>query len=197
MSEAPARLGRPRAFDEELALDAVTGQFHARGYHATTLSDLLTATGLHKSSLYGAFGDKHRLLVTALDRYVDRRMELARADVESTRSPLEGLRVYLRRIAGEAVTGRGCLTANTAMELLPGDEEVARIVERHQRLTRDLMAAALDRAKTEGEVAPERPTVSLARYLYVSMEGLWELGRTEARIEVLHDIVDLTIRALR
>jgi TetR/AcrR family transcriptional repressor of nem operon len=177
-------------------LDAAAREFHARGYHATTLSDLLAATGLHKSSLYGAFGDKHRLYVTVLGRYVDQRVALAREDIESARSPLQGLRDYLMRIAGEAVQGRGCLSANSALELLPGDDEVERLVERHQRLTRDMIMAALDRARTAGEIPAGRRTDSLARYLFSSMEGLWELGRTTDDIEVLRDIIDVTIRAL-
>jgi TetR/AcrR family transcriptional regulator, transcriptional repressor for nem operon len=177
-------------------LDAVTSEFHARGYHATALSDLLAATGLHKSSLYGAFGDKHRLFITVLSRYIDRRVGLARADVGSPGSPLAGLRAYLMRNAAEAVRGRGCLSANSALELLPGDEDVERLVARHQRLTKDVIRSALDRAEAAGEIPAGRSTDSLARYLFASTEGLWELGRTTDDVQALRDIVDVTIRAL-
>ena len=189
--------GRPREFDEETVLDAATAEFHERGYHATALSGLLEATGLHKSSLYGAFGDKHRLFVTVLERYVERRVELGRADLESVASPLEGIKVYMRRQAREAHKGRGCLSANSAMELLPGDLDVERVVARHQRLTRDLFAGALESAKLAGEIPADRPTETLARYLFTMIEGLWELGRTSAEVEPLYDVVDATIRAVR
>jgi TetR/AcrR family transcriptional repressor of nem operon len=194
--EAAPRAGRPREFDEDAVLDAATREFHARGYHATSLADLLAATGLYKSSLYGAFGGKHRLFITVLGRYVDRRVALARQDLESAASPSQGLRDYLARMAGEAIQGRGCLSANSALELLPGDDEVEALVQRHQRLTRDAIMAALDRARAAGEIPAGRRTESLARYLFSSVEGLWELGRTTDDIEVLRDVIDVTVRAL-
>jgi TetR/AcrR family transcriptional regulator, transcriptional repressor for nem operon len=192
---AAPRTGRPREFDEESVLDAATIQFHKRGYHATTLSDLLEATGLHKSSLYGAFGDKHQLFVTVLERYVDRRLALAAADLQSAASPLEGIRTYMRRQAREAVAGRGCLSANSAMEMLPGDDEVARAVSRHQRLTKQLFTDAIEAAKYAGEVPAERPAETVGRYLYAVMEGLWELGRTGGEPDALYDVVDAAVRA--
>ena len=33
--------------------------FWAKGYEATSMADLCKCTGLHKGSLYQAFGDKH------------------------------------------------------------------------------------------------------------------------------------------
>lgn len=191
------RAGRPREFDEEAVLDALTRQFQSRGYYATTLSDLLTSSGLSKSSLYGAFGDKHRLFVRVLDRYATTRVALARADLEAPGSPLGNMRTFMRRICVEAHGGRGCLTANSALELLPGDGDVERIVARHQMLTRNAVADALDRAKAAGEIPAGRPTATLARYLFTVMEGLWELGRVDGEIEPLYDVVDATIRAVR
>jgi TetR/AcrR family transcriptional repressor of nem operon len=52
---------RPRSFDEDHVLELVRQRFWDTGYAATSLDDLMTATGLAKGSLYGAFGDKHTL----------------------------------------------------------------------------------------------------------------------------------------
>ena len=35
------------------------------------MADLCTCTGLHKGSLYQAFGDKHALFMSALKHYAD------------------------------------------------------------------------------------------------------------------------------
>ena len=64
-------VGRPRQFDEDLALDSAMQAFWAKGYEATSLADLMAATGLHKGSLYQAFGDKHSLFIRALNRYLE------------------------------------------------------------------------------------------------------------------------------
>ena len=59
-------VGRPRQFDEGEVLDAAMQAFWANGYEATSMADLMSVTGLHKGSLYQAFGDKHRLFVASL-----------------------------------------------------------------------------------------------------------------------------------
>ena len=50
-------VGRPREFDEERALEAAMDEFWKKGYESTSLNDLCCCTGLHKGSLYQAFGD--------------------------------------------------------------------------------------------------------------------------------------------
>jgi AcrR family transcriptional regulator len=61
--------GRPRAYDEERALEQATGAFWRSGYVATSLDALGSATGMNRPSLYSAFGDKHALYLSTLERY--------------------------------------------------------------------------------------------------------------------------------
>ena len=51
------RAGRKRAFDKQEALDKAMRVFWASGYSGTSLSDLTTALGINKPSLYAAFGN--------------------------------------------------------------------------------------------------------------------------------------------
>ena len=46
-------------------LEKVMLVFWEKGYNDTSLEDLLSVTGLSKSSLYQAFGNKHELFLTA------------------------------------------------------------------------------------------------------------------------------------
>src|SRR5687768_5495698 len=66
---APVR-GRPRSFDTDEVLGRVRATFWRYGYSGTSMDQLSAATGLHKPSLYGAFGDKKRLYLAALDNYL-------------------------------------------------------------------------------------------------------------------------------
>ena len=61
---------RPRTFDETDVVAAARDEFWSRGYAATSVDDLTSATGLGKGSLYGAFGDKHELFLRALNDYI-------------------------------------------------------------------------------------------------------------------------------
>src|SRR5260370_33982821 len=72
--------GRPRAFDQQAALDRAMMLFWRQGYEPTSLSDLSGAMGINAPSIYAAFGDKERLFLRVLDRYLGNRIgEVERA----------------------------------------------------------------------------------------------------------------------
>lgn len=61
--------GRPLEYDIDTALDAAMHLFWEQGYEATSMSDLLRAMGLSKSSLYHRFGGKKELFLQCMARY--------------------------------------------------------------------------------------------------------------------------------
>ncbi len=65
------RMGRPRSFETDKALDRALQVFWRKGYEGASLSDLTKAMGINRPSLYAAFGDKEALFRKALDRYTD------------------------------------------------------------------------------------------------------------------------------
>jgi AcrR family transcriptional regulator len=73
-----SRLGRPRAFDRDQALERALDLFWRNGYEGASLSDLTEAMGINPPSLYAAFGNKEELFCKALDRYVERHDEFLR-----------------------------------------------------------------------------------------------------------------------
>ena len=62
-------IGRPREFDPERVLDTAMRLFWARGYDGVSISDLTTATGINRRSLYAEFGSKADLFRAAVRRY--------------------------------------------------------------------------------------------------------------------------------
>ena len=55
-----AMAGRPREFDANGARDIAMHLFWSQGYDATSLSDLLSAMGLSKSSFYQTFESEYK-----------------------------------------------------------------------------------------------------------------------------------------
>ena len=56
-ADVPAKRGRPRAYQPEVALARALDVFWKDGFAATSLDDLRAATGMNRP-IYGAFGDK-------------------------------------------------------------------------------------------------------------------------------------------
>ena len=173
--------GRPRGFDTEVAVERAMAVFWSRGYHATALPDLLSATRLSRGSLYAAFGGKHALFLRALDRYIAD--ALARIDVElgPRHAPVDGLRTflagYVERTSG-ASGRRGCLLVATAMELAGHDAEVDRRIASFFKAMEARVADALSRAKAAGKLADGVEPSSAARILVCFVEGLRVVGKT-------------------
>ncbi len=94
-------MARPRSYDEAVVVDAAARCFTELGYAATSVDDLVSATGLHRGSLYGAFGSKRGLFLASLARHAE---------------PVGERALDLLLVA--------------ALELAPHDEEVRAAVER-------------------------------------------------------------------
>ena len=70
-SPQPRKIGRPRSFDRDTALEQAMLLFWRHGYETTSIADLTAAMGMSAPSLYATFGDKKTLFVEAAHRYAD------------------------------------------------------------------------------------------------------------------------------
>ena len=59
-------MGRNRSFDEAEVVGQAAAAFLRSGYEGTSVEELVTATGLHRGSLYQAFGSKRGLFLACL-----------------------------------------------------------------------------------------------------------------------------------
>ena len=87
-------MARPREFDEDTVLEAVTQRFWNDGYEATSMRDLADRTGMTTPSLYNAFGDKRAIYRLVLDRYVRLALETCSAIFAGDETPLLALERY-------------------------------------------------------------------------------------------------------
>ncbi len=164
--------GRPRTFDRDQALEAALELFWRQGYTVTAIGDLTEQMGIGRQSLYDTFGDKHSLYLEALQRYCDRRLQMAREVLQADGSPLANLLKYTAKWRQEVLEGNhGCMLVNSSTEL-GNDDAAARIMERVMRRLEDLMAATLERASEAGELATSAHPKQVARLMLAAANGL-------------------------
>ena len=111
--------GRPIEFDPDEVVASATAAFWSKGYEATSLQDLLDATGLSKSSLYQSFGGKQQLFGRCISAYTDRMVALLLERLGDSDSAMQFIDSVLTEIGSEGARGRrpiGCLVMNTASE---------------------------------------------------------------------------------
>jgi TetR/AcrR family transcriptional repressor of nem operon len=188
-------LGRPIQFNPEQVLESAMSLFWRKGYEATSLQDLLQATGLSKSSLYQAFGNKHGLFERSMERYHSNMLNELQEMLAQADSGKAFLVQFLHGIANETRgkdARRGCLVMNTASEFAQTDPEVARVVKQATKAFGDLFEAAIVRAQEEGDISPEKDARILAKYVVASISGIKTMikaGATAGEIEAIVAVV--------
>ncbi|MFC6882443.1 MULTISPECIES: TetR/AcrR family transcriptional regulator [Actinomadura] len=192
-------MARTREFDTGAAVAAAMEVFWDRGYEATSVRDLVAATGVGRGSLYAAFGSKDGLYEAALRLYADRSAEGMAARLARDEPVREVLRDVLLGLVDETVGHphrRGCLMTNTAVERLPRDRAAGRIVGDAFDRIAESVAAALRRARDRGELRADADVTALADYFTTLVQGLRVQGRTGADRRRLASVVDTALRVL-
>lgn len=188
--------GRPRAFDEDQALDAAIDVFWRLGYEGASLSELTQAMGINKPSLYLVFGSKEQLFVRALGRYglsAHKNLET----VLAYPTAYQVIESYLRATAESATDAGhepGCLSIQGGLACAPNNARIPQLLAEYRRSLEDAVAKAL--AKTVDASALGIDTSALAGYVVTVAQGLAVHaagGVTQAR---LSGIVDVALAGL-
>jgi AcrR family transcriptional regulator len=171
------QMARPRSFSIEDAVAAAASVFWSKGYRDTAISDLEQATGLHRSSLYSAFGTKHTIFGLALQWYLRgfigprlAPMERPGADLGDIERFFTSLAAFLR-IGGQ--DRRGCLMINTIAE----DQGRGTLLGSQAEAFRARLAAAFANAMADQH--DSGPVSGQAQLLTAATFGIWLVARID------------------
>jgi TetR/AcrR family transcriptional regulator, transcriptional repressor for nem operon len=189
-------MARPREFDLNQVLEKAMDVFWQQGYHATSIRDLTEAMGLLRGSVYAAFGDKHQLFLAALERYMEKGLSERQAILDRPGSIKANIRDAVFRIANKATSGRGCLVANSALELLPHDSETTARINRHFQRMEAQFVAAIAQAQANNEIPRRHDAASLARALVCQIQGLRVLEKIATTQLQIQETVEIMLEIL-
>lgn len=192
-------MGRPRQFDHEKALDQAMRLFWRRGYGATSVQDLVTATGVNRASMYNTFGNKQRLFLAAVDRYVSQvsaaRLERLRAP-GSARVALEAYFEAMLTFSREEGERLGCLLTNSAVEVAPHDAKIAACLRASLGAVEDALFDVVRRGQAQGEFPADKDARTLAKFLLGVIQGLRVLMRARSNEASLRAVITTALSAL-
>jgi TetR/AcrR family transcriptional regulator, transcriptional repressor for nem operon len=184
-------MARPREFEESAMLDAVTECFWRRGFEATSVRDLMEATGLTAASLYNAFGDKQALYRQALDHYVERSIahRIRRCEQLAPRAALEAFFTEILRRSLTDREHRGCLLVNAALDVAPNDPAFQRIVAAVLTHIEGFFSRCIERGQADGTISRSWPARELAHHFLGVLMGVRVLARVRPERAVLEGVV--------
>lgn len=171
--------------------------FAERGFHATSVQDLVEATGLTAGGLYHYIGSKDELLVRICDQLMAPLLDEARTLAASDRSAADQLRDVVRAWVAHLARNRDLVLvfAQERAVLEGGPPARWRRVRRQRKDFEELLAGVLARGAADGTIALRDPDLALKALLgMVNHTATWftPRGRLDAQA-VADGYVDLVL----
>ncbi|WGP09924.1 TetR/AcrR family transcriptional regulator [Streptomyces sp. SH5] len=191
-----AERGRPRAFDRTVALRRAMEVFWELGYEGTKLTDLTGAMNINSASLYNTFGSKEQLFREAVELYGSTTgSATARAlrEEPTARAAVEAMLRGNIDIFADTGTPTGCMIVLAAANCAHQNRGVAEHLAGHRRRTVAELEGRLERAVTEGELAPGTDVRAVAGFYATILYGLSIEARDGVPVERLRSTVDQAV----
>jgi TetR/AcrR family transcriptional repressor of nem operon len=170
-----------KQFDEGVVLDRAMQAFWARGFEATSIQDLVDCMGLNRGSIYAAFGGKRALFLRTLERYETHHRRAWFDALRRRHTPRTAILSVFEGAISAAFSDHsrsGCFLVNTAIELSPHDEEIARVVAKGLAETEAYFRDLVREGQRLGEIPPRVEPDETARTLLGLLIGLRVLARS-------------------
>jgi AcrR family transcriptional regulator len=195
---ASGKMGRPRGFCEEAALEAAMRVFWAKGYEGATLSDLTEAMGINRSSMYTTFGDKEALFRLAIARYAEGPAAYVRKALRepTARAVVEALLQGALALLTDSSHPRGCLSVQGALACGSAAEQAKQAMIEWRKHGEADIQRRLQQARKEGDLANDVNPGDLARYVSTLLTGLGVQAANGATKADMTRVVEMALRSM-
>jgi TetR/AcrR family transcriptional regulator, transcriptional repressor for nem operon len=167
---------------------------HLRGYHATSLDDVLRESGVGKGNFYYHFKSKEDLGYAIIDQAVTALLgrTVDPCFAAAAVPPVGQIRCFLGRVA-ETVRERngvgGCPLGNLACELSDVHEGFRLRLSEVFSAWRERLTRALAEARARGDVADDCRPETVAHFLVASLEGAILMTKLTKDVSVMEQCV--------
>jgi len=195
--------GRPRQFNEKVALEKAIYVFFEKGYDGASLDDLTQAMGISRPSLYASFGNKEALFLKVLNTYSNLALEQLRALLFQAATAQEGLKQMFDHLVASQLSESnqcqsqmgGCLLVNSTV-LACRESKVGEELARLHTLTEELLKERLDLGQAQGDLPAQTDTLALAQYFNGITQGMAVLARSLQSPEAVRNMARIALAVL-
>ncbi len=164
---------------KERVLSEATHLFHEKGVGATSINDLVAATGLKKGSLYFHFDGKDALALAVLEKAGEEFMGFLDSSLSGA-TPGASLHRFFRSVLKKHKSSGfvgGCIFGNTALEMGDQDPRFAKVIGEVFAAWAGKLERVIKEAQAAGEVRKDLPARILARHVVSTLEGCIMMAR--------------------
>lgn len=190
-------MARHKEYDRDDVLDKAVGLFWQKGYKASSIADIVHATGLNTASMYKEFGDKDGLFEEALE-YYRQYIVSSRYQFLIDEPNIKGIEGYLGAVVKGAASKeyKGCLMVNHLAQKHSISREAAEKIDDFCAMVEGLLETAFRNAQANGDVSKGRDPAALASFVMCCVHGLILYGRHPNKKNDIPKIYDVIFQAL-
>ncbi len=164
---------RNKEFDYDGKLLEARNLFWKRGYNATSMSELVDAMKINRSSIYLTYGNKHELFLKSLGDYMRNKDNQYHLAAGKSDEPLQAIRNIVYSVYESALEESNCLFTNTVFELGNVDKEVGKLLKNQALNAVGLFEKLLLEAKAEGTLKSDKEPRALACFLVAGLSSIY------------------------
>jgi TetR/AcrR family transcriptional regulator, transcriptional repressor for nem operon len=185
-----------KQFDRDEVLERAMVVFWRNGYQATSIQDLVEATGVNRGSLYPTFGDKRGFFLAVLEHYSERfgKPMMAELNDPNPRRAIEQMFKAIIRRTSDTRWPRGCFYTNTSLECPGAGDDIGRKIAELLGQQESAIYKVLRRAQAEGSLGAGQDARALARFFTGVAHGLNAVNKAAPDPAMLEDMVTVAMR---
>ena len=189
------RLTARGAKTRERIVTAAADLMYVRGIGATTLDDVLSASGVSKSQLYRHFANKEQI-VRAVIELMGERVIQREQNALGRVSTMAGLRRWRDALVQNNALRHGaygCALGSFASEVADHDDVARRTLLALFAEWKDLLAGAIRRLQENGTLPPDAPVDELATGLLAAVQGGYVLAQTARDVAPMATSIEMAL----
>lgn len=190
---------RVKQFNEETVLNKAMELFWKKGYHATSIQDMVEHLSINRASLYDTFGGKKNLFHKSLELYCGKHKEGTLMFLKNEKSVKEGIRKLFEMAISDSISDvdrKGCFVVNTTTELIPGYDSVKRVLARNRVAFEKIFYEFLLAGQQSGEIAKDKDLKSISSLIYTLLSGIKVVAKIEPNRKKLMSSVNTVLALL-
>lgn len=187
-------MARNKNFNEDEVLEKALKLFWKQGYSNTSPEDIVSTLGISRSSLYNTYGDKRKLFLTSLKKYINTRSKLMINGLESSNNVKNAISDLFNSVIeqDELYNQYGCFLINTSIEFFGQDDEIQNILMKNKIEIIQALRELVNRSQLNGSISNKENPEKLAFFIYNNLIGLRVNVRNGANHKELINIIEIT-----
>jgi TetR/AcrR family transcriptional repressor of nem operon len=186
-------------FDKDLVIKQATDVFHDKGYNATSMQDLVDATGLNRSSIYNSFENKTNMFLECLKAYKENNDRNVSKLLLKSDNAFKAIKfifgLYLKEITNSKIE-RGCLIVNCKSEMANHNLSITNFLNTNQQQTLQFLEDLVGKAQEDNLINKNKSSQEYALYLFSSLQGFRMTGILIQNKKYLQSIISTILQTL-